>query len=227
MLAAIDLGGDCPAALERLPAAVRSRFEGLVFATEPAPGTAAAIAQAVARLAPAAGVRAAVGALVRAVHVLAARPGYDCSHSDPGLPFSIFVSVPMGERDAELRLAESILHETMHLQLSLIERETPIVQGDAALLYSPWQDRARPVAGLVHGLYVFACILDWFDAIERAASLAPGERDYFARRRADIRGEIGQVADLPQAAGLTPVGRVLSQWLIDRSLGARPLLAST
>lgn len=47
---------------------------------------------------------------------------YDVSHSTPVLPLSIFVSVPgADERHAELRLAESIIHEAMHLQLTFIE----------------------------------------------------------------------------------------------------------
>lgn len=124
--------------------------------------------------------------LVRSIHIISSRgPGYDCSHSEPTIPFSILVSVPLGERHAALRLAESILHEAMHLQLTLIEEDTDLVTSQVEESYSPWQQQLRPAQGLLHGLYVFAAIDDWLAAQQALPNLSVDDRTYVDRLRGD------------------------------------------
>src|SRR5262249_18705097 len=70
-----------------------------------------------------------VATLVRVCHLVKPEhDDYDVSYSDPQVPFSIFVSVPprRAANDA-LRVAESLVHEAMHLQLTLIEQAVPLV----------------------------------------------------------------------------------------------------
>ncbi len=186
----------------------------------PSEGAAALFGDAFDLLAAGPGLREAVEALVQRVHPLVPRgPGYDSSHSDPELPFSIFVSIPDGEPAAALRLAESILHEAMHLQLSLVEGREPLVRqlqpGErVATGYSPWQSTKRPIGGLVHGLFVFRVIFDWLGAL--SASL-PHDRDiayYAARRRVEIGQEVESLGDLAASPALTAPGkRLVSHWL--------------
>ena len=73
-----------------------------------------------------------VGHLVRCVHLLKApSPEVDCSFSRPDLPFSVFLSVPDHGTHARIeRVTEALVHETMHLQLSLLERRIPLVESD-------------------------------------------------------------------------------------------------
>ncbi len=160
---------------------------------------------------------ASISTLVRSVQVLeSAGLGYDTSHSDPAIPFSIFVSVPCGEPQAGLRVAESVVHEAMHLQLSLIERWLPLVDaGTEAELFSPWQGRERPVSGLLHGLYVFRVIDDWY-ADMSMHRLSERDRAFVGRRRGEIAAEIASVADLGAQPGLTDEGTQL----VSRLLGA-------
>ena len=68
-----------------------------------------------------------VAKLVRVCHLIKPEDDdYDVSYSDPQVPFSIFVSVPQRRRANDaLRVAESIVHEAMHLQLTLIEQADP------------------------------------------------------------------------------------------------------
>lgn len=78
--------------------------------------------------------------LVRSVHVLdASDDAYDISHSDPVVPFSVFISVPSKDvPNAGFRVMESLVHEAMHLQLTLIERACGLVrQSDAQLSSAP------------------------------------------------------------------------------------------
>jgi hypothetical protein len=146
-----------------------------------------------------------VGSLVRVVHVLKASSEMDMSHSDPRLPFSVFVSVPPAdERDAILRLAESLLHEAMHLQLTLIEGVLPLVADERMSGFSPWQSGERPVRGLLHGLYVFAVITQ---VLHRFAGQLPEAMAYATRRAYEIANEVSQLSR--EQPGLTGYGRAL------------------
>ena len=143
--------------------------------------------------------------LVRTVHLLEAPIGYDVSHSDPELPFSICISLPQpGESDGVARLAEAILHESMHLQLTMIELQVPLIADDLQSAYSPWKHEVRPISGLLHGLYVFA-------VIHQVCELwigSQGERiRYSHRRRAEIEKEVTTLPERPK--GLSPIGSEL------------------
>ena len=61
--------------------------------------------------------------LIRSLHVISSDDNQvDVSFSDPGLPFSAFVSVPKpSAENVALRIGEAMLHEAMHLQLTLVE----------------------------------------------------------------------------------------------------------
>lgn len=232
-----DLGfapvpGLAQARFEILHGAARDRYAalGLTLAdTTPEPSSAAMFGDALDLLDAGRALRDAVEALVRRVHPLVARgPGYDSSHSDPELPFSIFVSIPAGENAAAPRLAESILHEAMHLQLSLLERREALVceppAGErAAAGYSPWQKSERPIGGLVHGLFVFRVIFDWLESLAASRPHHPDIAGYAARRRGEIAQEIQSLGDLGASPALTAAGRQLvSGWLAGVRI-ARPV----
>ena len=147
-----------------------------------------------------------VGCLVRSIHPLSAPPDYDISHSAPELPFSIFVSIPGDlEHDATIRVAESLIHEAMHLKLTLIERSESLINGRDAFGFSPWKQEIRPVAGLLHGLYVFAVIFQVLSAL--ADQTGGAGRSHIAKRQAAIRAEVAQLPDMLD--GLSPLGRLI------------------
>ena len=154
----------------------------------------------------------AIAALVRSIHLLRAPgEGYDVSHSDPELPFSIFVSLAPDERHAELRLAESIVHEAMHLQLTLAEQRWPLVQETAVKLYSPWMREDRPIGGLLHGLYVFTVIGAFLQAVR--PTVDRNGQAYIQRRLDEIDKECAHTATLQGDAGLTAAGQALASAL--------------
>lgn len=146
-----------------------------------------------------------VGMLVRAIHPLAAPAGYDVSYSSPNIPFSIFVSLPGDvETDRTLRLAEAILHESMHLQLTLIEQIEPLVTRGTFQASSPWKSEPRPVSGLLHGLYVFAVIHQVFGLLRR---IRPEAAAYGRRRQSKIAEEVATLPEHPR--GLSEFGAEL------------------
>jgi len=104
---------------------------------------------------------------------------HDVSHSEPRWPHLIFVSLPPPTHVGDLRLAEAIVHEAMHLNLSLAEGRTSLIEDDTQL-YSPWRSTARPAGGVLHGVYVFAVLLRFFEDLDRREELSPEERRHLA-----------------------------------------------
>jgi hypothetical protein len=150
-----------------------------------------------------------VGMLVRTIQLLKTHDEeIDISHSDPNIPFSIFVSVGGNEGPIyDIRLCESILHEAMHLKLTLIEEEVDLIlPGTREQYYSPWRDEERPVRGVLHGLFVFKAIQCFY---HEALSLF-GDKPYINRflieRVEDISKEIKVVKELYTSNGFTSEG---------------------
>ena len=157
-----------------------------------------------------------VASLVRVCHLLKPRnDDYDISYSDPQLPFSIFVSVPRrrGTNDS-LRVIESIVHEAMHLQLTLIERALPLV-GDAELVhFSPWKNEYRPTRGLLHALYVFRAIDRFLQVLQEHRAELESERNHIASRRKEICWQIAQIGAFQDSPSLTPWGSTFARRLV-------------
>lgn len=221
-LATLDLGNSLECRIEELPAPSRVRYEksGLIvlgsLSIEP---PIAAIRSALCLIALVPSLHATVAAYLRTLHVLqASGSDFDVSHSDPEVPFSIFVSIPSVDREGKLRLAESIIHECMHLQFTMIEAELPLVCDRNVLVFSPWQQTARPLSGVLHGLYVFSVIDAYFRAVGQSCSLTQEERAFVIKRRDQIRQEVAQVTYLTTTKGLTHEGRGLVCYFL-RCLG--------
>jgi hypothetical protein len=78
------------------------------------------------------GAAVSVSAVLSVLHLLKPEsPEYDVSYSEPSVPFSIFVGVQQEyQLNGDLRLAEGILHECMHLQLTLIEEQSALIAAE-------------------------------------------------------------------------------------------------
>ena len=148
---------------------------------------------------------ACISKLVRSIQVLKQDdPEIDTSYSHPKIPFSIFVSVCHDNSPlSALRLAESIMHEAMHLKLTLLENVIPLIEADSkATFYSPWRDEDRPIRGVLHGLFVFRGIGDFYKALGHFSNsdINPG----FLKNRIDqINQEIKKIEDFHRCPGLT------------------------
>lgn len=158
------------------------------------------------------GIAASLRSLVWSVHILEAESDdYDVSHSSPAIPFSIFISVPQVWRpDACRRVFEAIVHETMHLQLSLIERVVPLLRPDDTdrLTYSPWKREYRQAGGILHALYVFRVIERFWSTIAPHADDS-GVTGFAETRIAEITEQIEQIREFGSHPALTNEGRKL------------------
>ena len=157
-----------------------------------------------------------VAGMCRSVHVLlGSAEGYDVSYSDPSLPFSIFVSCPAeGEPDRYERLAENVLHEALHLQLSLIERIQPLVADGAKeqKVFSPWRQGERSIGGLLHAIYVFGNIRHFW---RQVADIRPRLTAFAHTRINSIDSELMEASDLIRLRNLTSMGRLVSESLLN------------
>ena len=136
---------------------------------------------------------------------------YDTGYSDPALPFSIFIGAHAAEDCVPaIRLAECLLHEVMHLQLSLIEGSVPLILGKGEQRYSPWQRRQRPTQGILHGLYVFRVIQDWLWGIANDPARAKADIQQACVRITQIEAECSELANLAASDDLTTDGRILA-----------------
>jgi hypothetical protein len=156
-----------------------------------------------------------VSNLVKALQILRQiEPEYDVSYSHPDIPFTIFVSVGVdGSQLESLRLSESILHESMHLFLSLIEEQMPLIRDNAQVFYSPWRETERPLRGVLHGMFVFQAVLQFYTAINVELS-DPIAKDFAEYRSQQIKAELEQLQGFSKCKGLTIEGALLAASLI-------------
>lgn len=162
---------------------------------------------------------ASVCQLVKAIQVVdAGHPEYDTSYSHPALPFSIFVSLCQdASLQSNLRVAEGILHEAMHLKLTLIEEVIAQVNVKSdAVYYSPWRKEERPVQGVLHGLFVFRAIYDFY-RILLPLTIDASSKDYLYFRMEQIKSELGSLTGFANCPGLTPAGATLTRDLLPLS----------
>ncbi len=63
--------------------------------------------------------------LIKSIHLLKTENDYnDISFSDPNLPYTVFINLPDINLENWLeRTVENLIHETMHLLLSLLEKK--------------------------------------------------------------------------------------------------------
>jgi HEXXH motif-containing protein len=149
---------------------------------------------------------------------------HDVSHSEPRWPNLIFVSLPPLTPIGDVRLAEAIVHEAMHLNLSLIESNAQLIS-DNRQLYSPWRLEYRPARGVLHGIYVFASLMSFFELLQLHKGPLPEQRVHLARRCEDILEECSQVDRSELQRSLTGDGLLIAQRIFEsidrRTIGRR------
>lgn len=158
-----------------------------------------------------------VAALVRSVHLIdAGDDEYDVSFSEPHLPFSIFVSVPARHTSTDtLRVSEAIVHETMHLQLTLVEQVISLFTSTSGQYYSPWRREFRSPQGILHGLYVFLTVDEFFYELRQwICQKDKAEIDFIGERRAEIRSQISQLTSFQDSTDLTVIGTEFARRLL-------------
>ena len=151
---------------------------------------------------------ATVCSLIRSLHVLdTSDDQVDVSFSEPQMPFSVFISVPgPGAQDGISRVAEAMLHEAMHLQLTLIEGFVPLVEPTERTYFSPWRNEYRTPLGVLHALYVFRVIDAFFGAILADGQESDSLRCHAFKRQEEIATQIESIRGFRECPSLTGAG---------------------
>ena len=168
-----------------------------------------------------------INKIVKSVQIIDAEyPDTDTSYSHPNIPFSIFFSVCDDTSViSDLRVAESIIHESMHLFLTLIESQVELIlQGSKSTHYSPWRDELRPLRGVLHGMFVFKVVKNFYKEILLSDCMETElYKNYISLRISDIDSELTTVKNFQHEVELTNWGKILSSKLnnpnIDQAIG--------
>jgi hypothetical protein len=152
-----------------------------------------------------------VSRLVGSLHILQpVDDDFDISYSLPNIPFSIFVSIPSKRmKNDTLRVAEAILHEAMHLQLSLIEQCVPMIIETNEKYFSPWKNEYRHPRGVFHALYVF-CVIKQFFKLLIGNNIPSSSIQYLKTRHNVISSQIEEIRDFNNCLYLTVPGKALT-----------------
>lgn len=159
-----------------------------------------------------------VALLVRGITVLeSTSPKIDVSYSHPKVPFSIMVSI-CEERSlvASARVAEAILHEAMHLRLSIIQKLielTRLDEGNNKKYYSPWKSELRPANGVLHGIFVFGAIHAFFRELA-TLSIDSKLAEFANQRMKEISIEFEEVKEFRKSDSLSTTGKYLVRQLL-------------
>lgn len=198
--------------VESLPARVGRSLAGpgmLFLRGEQVGGTpvSTCVAEALAILDEVPTVLPTVARLIRVLHLIdPVDQEFDVSFSLPNLPFSAFVSVPAQASDGPPRVAEALLHEAMHLQLTILEGVVPLVADGERDYYSPWRQEFRSARGVLHALYVFRVIDAFLEGVLSAGISLRSLASYAKDRRAAIAGQVREVAGFRECGELTGDG---------------------
>jgi hypothetical protein len=176
--------------------------------------------------------------LVRCLHVIKPEDAdYDVSFSEPHIPFSIFVSVPKKRiaNDA-LRVAEAVVHEAMHVQLTLLQQVVPLTEAVAKKYYSPWRREFRNAEGISHAMYVFTVIDRFLERLELTIPQGGLTANHVQERRREINAQLMDSESFQFSSELTVSGARFVQRLIyscppslrsSRSFSTLPISSST
>ena len=155
-------------------------------------------------------VYATVSCLVASLHILQPEDDdFDISYSLPNIPFSIFVSVPSKRMENDvLRVAEAILHEAMHLQLTLIEQFVPMIIEADEKYFSPWKNEYRNPRGVLHAIYVFCVIKQFFELLTKE-DISTSSIRYLNKRCNVISVQLAEIYDFITCPYFTDAGKAL------------------
>lgn len=157
-----------------------------------------------------------IRALARNIHLLKLEDNeYDVSYSLPNIPFSIFISIPSQRiNNDSLRVAEAILHETMHLQLTLIEGEMLLVINQSNQKYfSPWKNEYRNTRGIIHALYVFRTTREFIKKL-LMTDINQSNQRFLIKRKEEIENQLRSLDNFDKSEALTKQGSLLSMALL-------------
>lgn len=118
-----------------------------------------------------------------------------------------FGSIAMSPKRTAIEFAEALFHEIQHSKVNaLLDLVVLCEDDDECRFYAPWLDYPRPLTGLLHGIYAFTAVVEFWH-LQR--DLVPphqlrGAHFNFAYRRSQVAQVVQTLRRTPQ---LTDLGR--------------------
>jgi HEXXH motif-containing protein len=120
-----------------------------------------------------------------------------------------FGGIALSEKDSAVRLAEVLVHEMQHSKINALLDLHPLVHNDDRLWRAPWRTDPRPLIGVLHGIYAFTSVVEFW-RIEREYLTGESQRRAAQRIFADRRHQVREAIDTVRSApALTELGRRL------------------
>ena len=135
-----------------------------------------------------------------------------------------FGGLATGLPGTDQELAAIVVHEFQHSKLNaLMDIVTLYEPGRPERYFAPWRADPRPLSGVLHGVYAFAAMAMFWDALRDEGPLEAGATVQAADYRAQVRRAL---RDLGEAPGLTGTGRLFVRGIAaELASGVRPLPA--
>lgn len=128
-----------------------------------------------------------------------------------------FGGVVLSAKNSATGLAEVLVHELQHSKLNAMLDLVSLEKGVSdRFWYAPWRVDSRPLVGLLHGIYAFVSVVEFWrieheqpsePELSRAAQFA------FAHRRNQVREAVDAARSAPE---LTELGRQLVETASER-----------
>ncbi|GGU86596.1 HEXXH motif domain-containing protein [Lentzea flava] len=118
-----------------------------------------------------------------------------------------FGGIALSPKDSAAELAEAMVHEIQHSKLNaLMDLLSLHREGGTAWVYAPWRSDPRPLCGLLHGIYAFTSVAEFWYVQRDLVPPAQSRRGHFtfAHRCRQVRAAIDSVRDSPE---LTDLGK--------------------
>ncbi|WIX85277.1 HEXXH motif domain-containing protein [Amycolatopsis sp. DG1A-15b] len=148
--------------------------------------------------------------------------GLDTIVPDPPYPFRLpsassgeaFGSAIIARPEDPATLAAALVHEFQHIRLGGLLQLTALHTNDRTeRLYAPWRDDPRPLGGVIHGIYAFFAVTEFYRALSRDQP----EDVLAAFEFAHWRHQVGNTLDRIRGdAALTEAGRRFLARIADR-----------
>ncbi|GGP84418.1 HEXXH motif domain-containing protein [Saccharothrix coeruleofusca] len=134
-----------------------------------------------------------------------------------------FGGIAMSPKRSATEFAEALVHEVQHSKVNALLDLVDLHHGDETpRYYAPWRDDPRPVVGMLHGIYAFISVVEFWNAQRGSAPPALARRAHYAF---GLRAhQVGQaVRTLLAVEGLTGLGREFVTAVADRLAACGPV----
>jgi hypothetical protein len=131
----------------------------------------------------------------------------------------------------EYVFAETVTHEAAHTWLFLVEEVSPLAENcwEGNDWLSPWRDDARPIGGVIHGVFVFSCaaiVLQRFS--ENYMNADASLRDRVEKRICRLVSQVeAALKELNNCPILTEAGAAIVETTAERTKCVASRLANT